>query len=546
MKISTTLYTLVGALLVLAGLLAGGGLYGMKNTLQGLNDVYLDRVIPLRDLKIIADEYAVAVVDAVHKTSDGQMTPAEAAQRMRQAQRTIEQTWQGYLSTTLVAREAELARQAETLMREANALVVRLIPLLESMAAAQAWEVERLQGELEDISVGALYPAIDPISGKLGELIDLQLDVAKSVFEKGQADYRLLFGLISIALLAGVIGGLGVSTWLIRVRVSGPLDDARNFAARIANADLTGDLRSRHDDEIGTLARSLREMRDALRAMVELINANANQIAASSEQLTVSSDQISQASGQQSQSASSMAAAVEEMTVSVNHMSDSAKDAREMAQSSGEAARQGREVIEAVVSDIQCIATSVTQAAGEVRELGDHSREIATVVNVIKEVADQTNLLALNAAIEAARAGEQGRGFAVVADEVRKLAERTSASTEQIARIIGNITSGTGRAVASMEKQVVEVQTGVELASRAGKAIGEINVASEKVLGAVAEISEALGEQASASNDIARNVESIASMGEQTHAAVRESASAARHLADLAAQLQQAVSKFKL
>lgn len=546
MKISVTLYALVFGLLGLTTVVGGIGLYGMSSTLDGLNAVYRDRVVPLRDLKVIADEYAVAVVDAVHKTRDGQMTPDEAARRMRQAQIMIDQTWRAYMGTALVPREAELAAQAEALKQQANALLARLIPLLEAMSSADLTTVAQLRGDLESIAARELYRIIDPVSSKLGELVDLQLDVALAVYEKEQLEFGQKFGLISFVLVAGLVLGLGVATWLIRVRVSGPLKEAGRFAQEIAHANLASDIRVQRSDEIGALAQSLREMRNALRGMVELISSHSNQIADSSAQLTASSDRIAQASEHQSQAASSMAASVQEMTVSVNHMSDFARDAREMARYSGEAAQQGSEVIDAVVNDIQQIAASVTDAAGDVRELGVHSREIAMVVNVIKEVAEQTNLLALNAAIEAARAGEQGRGFAVVADEVRKLAERTAVSTEEIARIINNISGGTSRAVTSMERQVVEVQAGVELVSRAGKAISDINTASERVVGAVAEISDALGEQAAASNDIARNVERIAGMGEENHAAVRESANAAHHLASLAVQLQQAVSKFRL
>ncbi len=538
MKISTTLYALVCGLLSLTAIVGAAGLYGKSTTLEGLNAVYQDRVVPLRDLKIIADEYAVAVVDAVHKTNDGQMDAADAAKRMRTAQRTIASTWQAYLENSHVAQERILIERIKPLMLRADELVERLAVILESGTG--------LRLELEAIAARQLYPVIDPVSEGLSQLIEVQLEAAQSVFEYEQRSFHVLFVAMTGSILIGIVVALGLSVWLIRRRLTEPLKDASRFALEITNANLTTDINIQRSDEIGMLAGSLREMRNALKGMVELIIQNANQIAASSEQLTASSEQISRASEDQSRAASAMAAAIEELTAGVNHMSDFAKNARSIAQGSGDASREGRDVIESIVTDIQKISESVKRSADEIRGLGEHSREIATVVHVIKEVADQTNLLALNAAIEAARAGEQGRGFAVVADEVRKLAERTALSTEQIARIIDNITKGTERAVASMDRQVQEVASGVEQATHAGEAIGKINLASDNVVSAVKEISGALDEQASASNEIANNVERIASSGEENYNAVRESANAARHLSDLAMQLQAAVGRFRV
>jgi methyl-accepting chemotaxis protein len=448
----------------------------------------------------------------------------------------VAERWTAFTATTLTPEEAALVERTELAMAQGNALIDRMAASLE-----KGW-----MSEINPIVANELYPVIDPISEVMGELIDLQLDAARATYDE-YVDVYASLRMATIAVIVLSLGaGLIVAGWLIRSVVTRPLDEASAFARQIAGGDLSADIRIHRNDEIGALSRALKDMQGELRAMVELIGRKAQDIARSTEELSSSSDHISEATEQQSQAASSMAAAVEELTVSINHVSDFANEARTMAAGSGEAAREGGQVIGDVVADIQHIAETVNQAAEAVRALGGHSRDIANMVNVIKEVADQTNLLALNAAIEAARAGEQGRGFAVVADEVRKLAERTSASTEDIARIVGLITSGTDRAVHSMEKQVEEVKIGVEKAGRAGNAIGRINKASEEVVAAVVEISTALKEQSSASTDIAQNVERIASMGEENSGAVRESNSAARNLAQLAEELKQSVMRFRL
>ncbi len=536
LTIRTRLYAAFGLLFLLAAFVGALGLGGMGKTLQGLDSVYQDRVVPLRDLKVISDEYAVAVVDAAHKARDGAVGPEQAGKRMREAQRAIAERWAAYRATRLVPAEIQLVARVEPLMRQADALIERMAGALE-----KGWT-----SELHAVAANELYPTIDPLSEAIGALIEVQLDVARDTYE----EYHGLYGMLQWLIIAVVGGSVAVgaagSLWFIGSVIMGPLEEASGFARRIAAADLSTDIRVHRTDEIGRLAVALREMQAGLRDMVALIGSNAERIAASSEELSATSAHIAAASEEQSQSASSMAAAVEEMTVSINHVSEFAGDARRMAEESGSASREGAKVIREVVADIGRIAESVNQASGAVRELGGHSREISSVVNVIREVAEQTNLLALNAAIEAARAGEQGRGFAVVADEVRKLAERTAASTQDIARIVDMIMSGTDRAVHSMERQVEEVKSGVALAARAGETIGLINESSDKVVAAVGEISVALGEQSSASTEIAQNVERIAGMNEQNSGAVRESADAARGLAQLAAELQQAVGRFRL
>jgi methyl-accepting chemotaxis protein len=241
-----------------------------------------------------------------------------------------------------------------------------------------------------------------------------------------------------------------------------------------------------------------------------------------------------------------MAASVEEMTVSINTVASSAGDAQTMAQRAGAVSDEGGQIIERTAAEMGAIAEAVAQASQVIQALGNDSQQISSVVQVIKEVADQTNLLALNAAIEAARAGEQGRGFAVVADEVRKLAERTAQSTGDISTIIGKIQVSSKEAVDEMERVVKQVESGQVLAQNAGERMAAIREETGRVSSAVTEISNALKEQSLASQDIAKHVESIAQMTDENSTAAEEAASGALRLNQLSDSVASTVAQFKI
>jgi methyl-accepting chemotaxis protein len=241
-----------------------------------------------------------------------------------------------------------------------------------------------------------------------------------------------------------------------------------------------------------------------------------------------------------------MASAAEQMTVSIGQVSDSAADARQITTDAGERSASGSAVIDRTVAEMQVIADTVAAAAKTIQIVGDSSQDISAIVQVIKDVADQTNLLALNAAIEAARAGEQGRGFAVVADEVRKLAERTAQATMDIGSMIESMQSRAGEAVRTMEQAVTYVEGGVQLASQAGESMGQISSGARRTVTAVNEISDALQEQSVASSEIAGNVERIAQMSAENCTATQQAHATVEQLQALAASTLGAVRVFRI
>ncbi|HEY3327715.1 MAG TPA: methyl-accepting chemotaxis protein [Novimethylophilus sp.] len=316
-------------------------------------------------------------------------------------------------------------------------------------------------------------------------------------------------------------------------------------AHRMAQGDLTIRLRLQCEDEIREVADSMDTMADAFSRLLRNAQQNATSVYQAANRLSQASVQITRSSHRQSEAATSMAAAVEEMTASVDHISQNAAEANALSGRAGQLSAEGGVLVGSVVTEMHRIADSVTDSARVIEELGNQSEQISTIVGTIKAIADQTNLLALNAAIEAARAGEQGRGFAVVADEVRKLAERTSTSTQEISAMIVAIQEGAVRAVESMKNGVDRVEDGVTMTARTGEAMTQIEQEARKVVGMVSEISDALRQQSAASMDIAQNVEKIAQMAETNSQAVADNAMTASALERLAAELEAEIGRFR-
>jgi methyl-accepting chemotaxis protein len=533
----------VGGLLLLA--IAGIGWKNQSNAVAALKSVYEDRTVPLKDLSRIGSLLDANTLELLLALQHDPASPLAAAHNHPVAMHSdnfakrrgeISSLWEKYIATYLTEEEKQLAKdfadKRKVWVEKAAALLERINGGDYSPALVK--EVLTARGELGKATADAL-----------DALMELQKRVAQQEFAAAQDAHRS--GTILFILI--IVGGLAVagvfSLMLVR-SIAGPIEQTVKIAEAIASGDLTHPVPPGGRSEAGRLLAAFARMQAGLREMVGGSKRSAEELGRAAAELKEAAGQSAHASEAQSEAASGMAAAVEEMSVSIDQVRDHAREARGVAANAGEESHAGGRVIHSTAGEMEHVAGAVNEAAGTIRELENYSKEISAVVNVIREVADQTNLLALNAAIEAARAGEQGRGFAVVADEVRKLAERTSESTHTIATVIEKVQAGARRAVQEMESGVARVQDGVKLAHRAGDSITGIQAGAEQVAHAVDDIGSAIDEQAVAAQEIAKGVERIAQMSEENSASVRQTSAAASRLHELATELETSVARFRV
>lgn len=336
-----------------------------------------------------------------------------------------------------------------------------------------------------------------------------------------------------------------LSFYLSRIVIT-PLRALVADSQRIAQGDLTLEIDTRRQDEVGKVMQAMQQMVEKLRHIIGEVLIAADKISAASEHLSTTSSQVSRATEQQAHATASSSAALEQVTVSINEVSTLAKDTEESSKLTAGLSEDSVQAIREAMSDIESMAQSIGAASEQVGGLVRRSEEVGGIAGVIREIADQTNLLALNAAIEAARAGEQGRGFAVVADEVRKLAERTTRATQEIAGVIGQIQQETQQTVVGMQNVVPKIQEGMhkvgEVSGMLDRIAGEANKSQSRAV----EVSNATHEQAMAANDIARNVEQVAQMTEETNATMHSNADNALQMHDMAQKLREQVAYFKV
>jgi methyl-accepting chemotaxis protein len=372
----------------------------------------------------------------------------------------------------------------------------------------------------------------------------LLLEIGRSTEESAKrAEAHEQAAVVALTVIAVISVAIGV---VISLMFTSFLKSAIEQATTIVSGDLTQEIKVESKDEIGDLLNAINAMRQKLLDMLSDIAETTEQLSTASEEMSTITTQTSETIHTQRSETEQVATAMNEMTATVQDVAVNINHTANAADEANEQTRQGSQVVQRAVSQINRLAEQVENSSQTINELEQHSEAINTVLDVIKGIADQTNLLALNAAIEAARAGEQGRGFAVVADEVRTLAGRTRESTDEINEMIEKLQTGSREAVKVMSQSRDEAKSAVELATQTGTALSTITEAVGKINEMSTQIASAAEEQGTVAEEINRNIVKINDMSNQTADGASETATASKNLAHMATELQGIVASFKV
>ena len=387
---------------------------------------------------------------------------------------------------------------------------------------------------------------LERVNKALSKVLDANKAATQSARDDAGRARSLAITAMFWTFAGAVLISLALTVFIIR-SISGPLSRMREAIINVAsskNFTLRADVG--RDDELGQAATAFNDLLSTIQQSLAGVVTSAERILALAEHSSAAAEDVSVASESQSQSASAMAAAVQQMTVSIDMIGHNMRDALERASEAGNSANTGTEMIQRSQAEMERIAGTVREAGKTINELGEQSGRISMIMQVIQDVADQTNLLALNAAIEAARAGEQGRGFAVVADEVRKLAERTRNSASEISHMIEAMQSAARKAVTEMDGVAGLVSEETKMSEDAVACMAAIQTGAQSVMLSVKEVSNAIDEQSASTQDISKRVESVASMSETNSRASAATARVSNELKDVSNTLIVSVKSFHI
>lgn len=542
-KLRLTILTAFALLLLV--ILSVISVSAINKAAQSLDTVYHDRLIPTGQLGRIQQELqnvrAELLLSFQHDPSQPMSNSHDHPvnqhlEEVNGSLKRVDTDWKAYLSTYLTPEEKQLAdkasQQLSTLLNQG---------VNPTLTALQRQDYANANRTL----LTSLQPAASALDGTLERMLALQVGIAEQEYQKAEQSYHHTL-MIDIATTLVALAVLTLLSWSIIHGISAAVTKLEQASTRLADGDLSARTHDRSSDELGRISNAFDRMAERFQQTINQVAGSSSQLAAAAEETSAISVQTGTGVRQQQHEIEQVATAMHEMTTTVQDVARNASSAAESSRQAEQEAQQGRQLATRTIDAIQSLAEEVERAAQVIQRLEQESDSISSVLTVIQGIAEQTNLLALNAAIEAARAGEQGRGFAVVADEVRALASRTQQSTSEIQNMITRLQDGTGEAVSVMQVSREKARQGVDAVGLAGDRLLAITDAVTHISDINAQIASAAEEQSSVAEEINRNITNVSDIGRQTSTASEQSAVTSQELARLAADLQELISHFKV
>ncbi|MFM2407324.1 MAG: hypothetical protein RL358_66 [Pseudomonadota bacterium] len=546
LTIKARLVLLVCVMMVIGSSVAISAYRGLDNLQDATQDIAERRITLIRDVNkimyFLADNRAQISLAMQHDPANpyGKQHEHEVSLHLDLIETNVRKIDELFAATKPLTHSAE-GKAGLASFIEARDLWLHegVLPAVEAIRAGHYEQVHFMLSK-------NINPLLDEAIRQGREIAQHEDEGAQHSLEKAKAaahttELIIIWGML---FMAAVTVALGYS---IISGVSRSTGEMRDVMTRMgADGDLSRRIKVSGSDEVAQASHAFNNFIEGVATIIRQVNANASSVSDTAAQLANASTLIATGSQTQSAAAASTATSVEAMTVSINSVAANTQDVRKLSEQSLQKAAQGNQNVAVMITEIQRVQDAVKLIAGSVNEFVESTRAIAGMTQQVKDIADQTNLLALNAAIEAARAGEQGRGFAVVADEVRKLAEKSAQSANEIDQVTNSLSQKSNHVEASVQTGLRSLQATQEQVDRVSVALHEASDAVTQASHGVNDIATAVSEQSQASTEIARNVEKIAQMSKDNSAAVSSNNKDIAHLDELAKALQQVVSRFRV